>query len=122
MKASVIGRIRNTNLPRSKALLPLFEAVVNAFHAIEEVLDHPNPLIRIDATREPLLDKELLGDFESFSVIDNGSGFNERQGFRRACLLARPAASGDRAACRNDPDGENGRDASPDRTPCGCNA
>ena len=28
------GRIRNTNLPKSHALLPLFEAVVNSIHAI----------------------------------------------------------------------------------------
>ena len=77
MKASVIGRIRNTNLPRAKALLPLFEAVVNSFHAIEEVSDHPNPLIRIEATRERLLDKDELGEFERFAVIDNGSGFND---------------------------------------------
>ena len=36
MKASIAGRIRNTNLPKTKALLPLFEAVINAFQAIEE--------------------------------------------------------------------------------------
>lgn len=30
------GRIRNTNLPKSHALLPLFEAVVNSIHAIED--------------------------------------------------------------------------------------
>ena len=77
MKASVIGRIRNTNLPRAKALQPLFEAVVNSFHAIEEIPDHPSPVIRIEATRERLLDKDELGKFESFTVIDNGSGFNE---------------------------------------------
>jgi hypothetical protein len=77
MKASIIGRIRNTNLPRTKALLPLFEAVVNSFHAIEEVKGHSSPLIRIEATRERLLDKDELGEFESFAVIDNGSGFND---------------------------------------------
>ena len=36
MKGSTVGRIRNTNLPKAKALLPLFEAVMNAFQAIEE--------------------------------------------------------------------------------------
>ena len=29
------GRIRNTHLPKSKALLPIFEAVINTFQAIE---------------------------------------------------------------------------------------
>ena len=39
--------------------------------------DHPNPLIRIEATRERLLDQDELAEFESFAVIDNGSGFND---------------------------------------------
>ena len=77
MKASIIGRIRNTNLPHTKALLPLFEAVVNSFHAIEEVPGHPAPLIRIEATRERLLFEDELASFQSFAVIDNGSGFND---------------------------------------------
>lgn len=77
MKASIIGRIRNTNLPRAKPLLPLFEAVVNSFHAIEEVRDLANPWIRIDAEREVLLENDRPGDFESFAVTDNGAGFND---------------------------------------------
>ena len=36
MKASVEGRVRHTNLPKTKPLLPLFEATVNAFQAIDE--------------------------------------------------------------------------------------
>ena len=34
MRADVMGRVRNTNLPKSKPLLPLFEAVINSFQAI----------------------------------------------------------------------------------------
>src|SRR5258708_36002966 len=34
MKASIAGRVSHTNLPKAKALLPVFEAVVNAFQAI----------------------------------------------------------------------------------------
>lgn len=30
------GKIRNTNLPGSHFLMPLFEAVVNSIHAIED--------------------------------------------------------------------------------------
>jgi hypothetical protein len=36
MKVDLAGKIKNTQLPRSKALLPMFEAVVNSFQAIEE--------------------------------------------------------------------------------------
>jgi hypothetical protein len=37
MKASIAGRVRNTNLAKAKALLPMFEAVMNAYQAKEEV-------------------------------------------------------------------------------------
>jgi len=36
MKVDLVGKIKNTQLPRSKALLPMLEAVVNSFQAIEE--------------------------------------------------------------------------------------
>jgi hypothetical protein len=56
MKASLSGRIRNTHLPKTKALLPIFEAVMNAFQAIEEASgkDH---YIRITAERQGNLDE-----------------------------------------------------------------
>ena len=34
--ASLRGRLRNTDLPVSKCLYPLFEAVVNAIYAIDD--------------------------------------------------------------------------------------
>lgn len=30
------GRLRNTSLPASSGLLPLFEAVINGIHAVED--------------------------------------------------------------------------------------
>ena len=36
MMMNLQGRLRNTHLPKSHGLLPLFEAVVNSIHAIEE--------------------------------------------------------------------------------------
>ena len=36
LKTSLAGRLRNTNLPKSDALFPLFEAVVNSIHAIDD--------------------------------------------------------------------------------------
>jgi hypothetical protein len=36
MESDVVGRLKNTKLPLSKPLLPLFEAVVNSIHAIED--------------------------------------------------------------------------------------
>jgi hypothetical protein len=37
MKVDLVGKIKNTQLPRSKALFPMFEAVVNSFQAIEDM-------------------------------------------------------------------------------------
>ena len=34
---NITGRINNFNLPKNQPLLPLFEAIVNSFHAIEEL-------------------------------------------------------------------------------------
>jgi hypothetical protein len=76
MKASVAGRVRHTHLPKSKALLPLFEAVVNSFQAIEDAggADHR---ITITGHREDTLDPEQPGRIESFTVTDTGIGFND---------------------------------------------
>jgi len=40
--ASLQGRLRNTDLPVSKCLYPLFEAVVNAIYAIDDRVDSDN--------------------------------------------------------------------------------
>ena len=60
MKASIAGRIRNTNLPKRKALLPLFEAVINAFQAIEEA-GGKGHFIRIITERQGNLDGRQAG-------------------------------------------------------------
>ena len=40
--ASLQGRLRNTDLPVSKCLYPLFEAVVNAIYAIDDRVNSDN--------------------------------------------------------------------------------
>jgi hypothetical protein len=76
MKASVAGRVRNTYLPKAKALLPLFEAVMNSFQAIEEA-GGANHHIRIIAERSADLEGEKAGAIAAFSIIDTGVGFND---------------------------------------------
>lgn len=68
MKASVTGRVRNTVLPRTKPLLPVFEAVINAFQAIEETGRKNGHIIRIHATRQRTLDNSKHAPFEAFSA------------------------------------------------------
>jgi hypothetical protein len=36
MKATIVGRVRNSNPRKDKAILPLFEAVISAFQALDE--------------------------------------------------------------------------------------
>src|ERR1700730_5358705 len=76
MKASISGRIRNTYLPKTKALLPIFEAVMNAFQAIEEA-GGKGHYIRITAERQGNLDDGKPGQIEAFSIIDSGIGFTD---------------------------------------------
>lgn len=41
MNTYLQGRLRNTPLPRSHGLMPLFEAVVNSIHSIAEASSDP---------------------------------------------------------------------------------
>jgi hypothetical protein len=78
MKASIAGRVSHTNLPKAKALLPIFEAVVNAFQAIEEPGTGPGPHeIQVVAERQGNLDEGKPGPIESFVVTDTGVGFTD---------------------------------------------
>ncbi|WP_276508133.1 hypothetical protein [Endozoicomonas acroporae] len=36
LHTNLAGRLRNTNLPKSHGLLPVFEAVVNSIQSLEE--------------------------------------------------------------------------------------
>ena len=45
MRIDIAGKVREKKLASNKALLPLFEALVNSIHAIEE-LNSDNPGFR----------------------------------------------------------------------------
>jgi hypothetical protein len=78
MKVDLVGKIKNTQLPRSKALLPMFEAVVNSFQAIEDAgAAVTSPSIDIVIAREPLLTAEIDGEVNGFTITDNGVGFTQ---------------------------------------------
>lgn len=83
-KVNVAGRIRNFSLPKNQPLIPLFEAVVNSIHAIEERMEKDSSFTRgeimINVIRDTILPTIPLSyaPIQSFSIIDNGIGFNER--------------------------------------------
>ena len=77
MKVDLTGKIKSTHLPRSKALLPMFEAVVNSFQAIEDANGRVlSPSIDIRVERESVLEGlEVEGGVNGFVIVDNGIGF-----------------------------------------------
>lgn len=92
MQFSLKGYLNSTPLAPSKALWPLFEAVVNSIQAIENSNNKSCGKIQISAQREPAFQaltekKETLGRFEQFTITDNGEGFTKEnyKSFQTAC-------------------------------------
>jgi len=81
LQTNLKGRLRNTSLPKSHGLMPVFEAVVNSIHSIEEKgnSDNGKVVLRIDrATQESLdFDAKSLPPILGFTITDNGCGFDE---------------------------------------------
>lgn len=86
-KSNIANKVRNTKLPRTKPLMPLFEIISNSIHAISEARVnnqlHGEGLIKVRLIRngeEETL--QTLSDIDkypinSISVIDNGIGLND---------------------------------------------
>lgn len=81
LQTNLKGRLRNTSLPKSHGLMPVFEAVVNSIHSIEEKgnTDNGKVVLRINrATQESLdFDAKSLPPIVGFTITDNGCGFDE---------------------------------------------
>lgn len=85
--ASLTGRLRNTSLPKSYPLLPVFEAVVNAVQAIDLVRDESNrgsivikvvrsdeiDLFDLKPDQVETISKPIVG----FEIADDGEGFHD---------------------------------------------
>lgn len=77
------GRLRNTSLPKSHGLQPVFETVVNSIHALEEkgnLKTTGKITLRIQRTKQLSIattDDTSFPDIEGFIVEDNGVGFND---------------------------------------------
>lgn len=84
MLTDVVGRVNNTNLLKNKALLPLFETIINSFHAIEDFNQTGKGKIDIhihrDKSQRHLSEDDdkfkVSNPITGFSIIDNGIGFN----------------------------------------------
>lgn len=78
------GRVKNFNLPKNQPLFPLFEAIANSIHAIDErkkAKEQFDSYITINLIRDNQLTLFGIGELSpicSFEITDNGVGFNER--------------------------------------------
>lgn len=81
LQTNLKGRLRNTSLPKSHGLMPVFEAVVNSIHSIEETNNTTDGKIflRINRTTQGSLDLDAKSQSPiiGFTIIDNGCGFDE---------------------------------------------
>lgn len=77
LRTNLRGQIRQTQLPKWKALLPLFEAVMNSFQAIQDAGGDRRHKVTIAVER----DDNLLGTDNSpivgFEIRDTGIGFTD---------------------------------------------
>lgn len=81
LQTNLKGRLRNTSLPKSHGLMPVFEAVVNSIHSIEEKGNTSSGkiILRVNrATQGSLdLDAKSLPPIIGFTISDNGCGFDD---------------------------------------------
>lgn len=81
LQTNLKGRLRNTSLPKSHGLMPVFEAVVNSIHSIEENDNTADGkiVLRINRTTQGTLDLDAKSQppIIGFTIIDNGCGFDE---------------------------------------------
>lgn len=78
------GRLRNTDLPVSKCLFPLFEAVVNSIYAIDDRIASLDSFAstegKIRVTLNRSSDSDLFGgkaELSTITIEDNGIGFDD---------------------------------------------
>lgn len=78
------GRLRNTDLPISKCLFPLFEAVVNSIYPIDDRIVSEDPFEsaegRIQVTLSRSSNSDLFGgkaELSTITIEDNGIGFDD---------------------------------------------
>ena len=83
LKTSLAGRLRNTNLPKSDALFPLFEAVVNSIHAIDDRIEADesftieDAFIKVSFVRSSQQNTDgSQTPITGFVIEDNGIGMN----------------------------------------------
>lgn len=81
LQTNLRGRLRNTSLPKKHGFMPVFEAIVNSIHAIEEKgswNDQDRITLSIHRTSQISLNIEAKPEkIIGFSITDTGCGFDD---------------------------------------------
>lgn len=87
IQTNLRGRLRNTTLPVSNGMLPVYEAVSNAIHAIEDSkVENGEITVEIERDGQATFpfeqvskrsSQESKGEIIGFTITDNGIGFND---------------------------------------------
>ena len=77
LQASLIGKLNNTPLYKSSYLMPIFEAVMNSFQAIDDAPSSPDHSITIHVRRDNTLQPSPNDNPCGFSITDTGIGFDK---------------------------------------------
>jgi hypothetical protein len=81
MKVDLTGRIKNLDLPKSKPLLPLLEAISNSIDAIDEAKEPAGAItirvLREQSTVDGDAEGRTLAPIIGFEITDNGEGFTD---------------------------------------------
>jgi hypothetical protein len=80
MRIDIQGHVSHLDLPASKPLLPVFEAIINSFDAIEQHRGASSKIV-IRTQREPaalnVANDMRIAPIVAFIIEDNGAGFTE---------------------------------------------
>jgi len=82
MQIDIAGKVREKKIANNNVLLPLYEAVVNSIHAIEDAKVEKGiieiELIRLNQEEFAYEDLQKLPPIIDFHIKDNGIGFDEK--------------------------------------------
>ena len=87
MRMDLRGRLRNTKVAAQHAFMPVFEAIINSIHSIEDYFGPADAAekgkiqLHVHRVRQGQLKgpagRRLVDPVESFTIVDNGVGFTD---------------------------------------------
>lgn len=83
LQTNLKGSLRNTSLPKSHGLMPVFGAVVKSIQSIKEKRETASRKVTLQVNRSQQssldLDIKSLPPIVGFTIVDNVCGFDEEK-------------------------------------------